>query len=74
MATIIVENVPETLKEQLWEKVDFSTLQWIYWDGMDFCRYDEVILSNKEKQDIDEIEKQWNFVDSNQYLDKLLQK
>ena len=74
MATIIVENVPETFKDQFWERVDFSILQWLYWDWMDFCKYDEIILSNKEKEEIEEIEKEGDFVKAEDFLDSLLKK
>ena len=50
MATITIENVPETFAKKVWKKVNFDSIIWLYWDGMDWCQYDEVIPS---KEDID---------------------
>lgn len=50
MATIILENVPETFSKKLWNKIDFSKIIWLYWDWLDWCQYNEVI---PDKNDIE---------------------
>lgn len=43
MSAIIIENAPSTFVKKFWNKIDFHSILWLYWDGMDWCQYDEVI-------------------------------
>jgi len=64
MATITLENVPESIQKKIWKRADFSKIVWIYWDWMDWCQYDEVIPSEEDissfnNKDIDLSENDW---------------
>lgn len=41
--TITITDLPDSLAKRLGNKVSFSAIQWLYWDGMDWCQYDEVL-------------------------------
>lgn len=48
MSTVIVEDVPKSLKKKFWNKISFAEISWIYWDWMDWCQYWEVIPSEED--------------------------
>ena len=48
MATITLENVPASLEKKIGHRADFSKIVGIYFDGMDWCQFDEVIPSEDD--------------------------
>lgn len=48
MGKIILENVPVSFEKKFGHNVDFSKILWVYYDGMDWCQYDEVIPSKDD--------------------------
>ena len=48
MTTITLENVPSSFQKKFGKRMDFNDVLWIYWDGMDWCQYDEVIPSESD--------------------------
>lgn len=43
MSTVTIENAPKSFEKQFGNRIDFKEFVGIYWDGMDWCQYDEVI-------------------------------
>lgn len=67
-ATII--DFPQALRERFGSTVSFSTIAGIYWDGMDWCQYDEVLPTNMDKQVLDELYNPADFVDARTFFAK----
>lgn len=72
MATLIIEDVPETFIRKVWNHVSFDSIVWLHWDWMDWCQYDEVIPS---KDDIEAYKwlKQDNLISEEDFFNKLMQ-
>ncbi len=74
MTNIEVLNVPKSFSQKFWQKVDFQEILWIYWDGMDWCKYGKIIPS---KEDLIALEKSNNEIFDNdwkKFLENLITK
>jgi hypothetical protein len=50
MSTIVIENAPLSLEKKIGKKADVSKIIGLYWDGMDWCQYDEVLPDQDDIQ------------------------
>lgn len=71
MTTITIENVPETFTKQVGKKVNFDSIIWLYWDGMDWCQYNEVIPSKKDIDSYNSLNKK-NILTEEEFFSKVM--
>ena len=57
MAHKVVVDIPDSLIYRIGdrESVPFSLIQWLYWDGMDWIQYDEVLPTQQDISRLDEL-------------------
>ena len=48
MGELTIIDVPESIIKKLWNKASFNDIQWLYWDWMDWCQYDEVLPTSED--------------------------
>ncbi len=72
MPTVTIENVPESLYKKIWKKTDFSKISGVYFDGMDWCQYDEVIVNEDDISSLEDIEKNISNKDWKEFLSNLI--
>ncbi len=72
MTTVTIENAPENFIKKFGKKVDFSQMIWIYWDWMDWCQYDEVIIGKNDFSASENCEKNLWEKDGKAFLEKLI--
>lgn len=74
MSNIVLENVPVSLINKLWNKTSFANILWLYWDWMDWCQYNEVMPTNNDFKIIEEFKNNKNdsFVSWKDFLENLI--
>ncbi len=72
MSTVTIENAPKSFEKQFGNRIDFNQFVGIYWDGMDWCQYDEVIPSKDDISVYQGLTDDIETVSGKELLEKLL--
>ncbi len=69
-STATITDFPQSLRERFGSTISFSTIAWVYWDGMDWCQYDEVLPTQTDKQTFEASYDPSEFVDARTFFSK----
>jgi len=70
MTTATIIDFPQALRERFGDTVSFSTITGIYWDGMDWCQYDEVLSTPEDRKILEQKYEEGDFVDAHTFFAK----